>query len=254
VACDGAAFQRSAGGQGVRVCAGGPGEEGGDHRGALQALRVSYACLVGRQLHSYCCAIENRSKPHARTNHNRTHWVSGPATPKVSPSSAKQRCCPDQPHAWHSKRAKNDASEERASTRSRQVLNQLGNLTRDARAVVLHGNRYVRKQVGKKVRLRLTPEVRFLLDDSYIRGTRVSRSRCRPRALTRIQLPARLRPDCRRLFTSLLHTKHAVTYAGLTRTPASFVRAPAVPTPKRGSGLGSTWLETDRVPDVVAVG
>jgi hypothetical protein len=34
--------------------------------------------------------------------------------------------------------------------------------------------RYCRKQIGKKVRLRLTPEIRFLLDDSYIRGTRVS--------------------------------------------------------------------------------
>jgi len=87
----------------------------------------------------------------------RTRWVSRPATPQLAPSSAKQKT---------------------------------GNLTRDARVVVLHVDRYVRKQIGKKVRLRLTPEVRFLLDDSYIRGTRVSRSRCRLHALTHIQLPA----------------------------------------------------------------
>jgi len=32
---------------------------------------------------------------------------------------------------------------------------------------------YTRKMIGKRVRLRLTPEIRFIMDDSYVRATKV---------------------------------------------------------------------------------
>jgi hypothetical protein len=38
----------------------------------------------------------------------------------------------------------------------------------------VRGCRYVRKHIGQKVRLRLTPEVRFIMDDSLERSMRVS--------------------------------------------------------------------------------
>jgi ribosome-binding factor A len=36
--------------------------------------------------------------------------------------------------------------------------------------------RYTRKKISQKVRLRLTPEIRFILDDSYQRATKVRRA------------------------------------------------------------------------------